>query len=1137
MKRFLSILLSGLLVFPFTGASAEESDIYTADASVSSSAEDVLSSAEDIPSSAQENSDTEASEAELFASDPSGYFGIDGGKTWEFTQDFEAASPLNYKLSVQVKDNNGFLYERPASYNYTYSSDKALFPSTGSDSKYLTLQTINKAANFIGAYYGVGTIGAGEKVHYSFDLMARDYDSSKSVYLTWRNAVNSWDSVLTMGDDGFMVFGANGTKYAYSLNRWYKFDVVLHFKQGNGDSSGTHNTYIYLDGKLMHSGMNIRNFQTQSGINYYSPNALRFNVGASTGSGESVLCIDNTYGKIYAASEEVSPFTQRKFAYTSYDIPSGAKGSDYFSGEGSGSVVSYSLASGVLGKESFDKSLLVKTAPSVKNATPSGSWSEDNPSTNALMFLSGSIKEDSNYSIGSQLKISMSYAFKKFTPTGGGADYIQLGGKAYGENFVAIDRYGKITATGSDDTFTLADGKWYNIDIILTVNDDTTLGYILYVNGIAAIDGTLDNANLKTDTGAIINSVRLCSYVTRGCDSETYLDDMYIEYFTGTDNDAATANPAIENEKVELGENGVIFLPAGYTVSDLISDTNIGVKVIKDGVCVESGSAENALVATDGLLPVYVYAYVKLKLFNQTHTLDNGILSVYADVQSNQNEAIDVTYIVAVYKDGRIYSVNAASENCLRGTTALAAENIPVPEGAEIEAFAVEGWGTKLPIFDDQIYTVNRESSSGATGDEQEFTAGEFDYDNLSVKLSGTIGDGGIKTGAVYIVKSGDDISALSDGNLPLYAGRVTTDGDGRFALDVKFMSDGTAFDYGTYDAYLYSRSLDKAQKVSFAYLSPEQILDGKKQAVLDAVEESSTWQGMKAVILGEDMDGEVINDNFELIDPDTSDYSRLKNKEKLFTQMFKDKGNIKTFDDIADEFERIAEKLYKEENKSSGGSSGSSSGGGFSGGGSFGASKPVMSTTKTDVETPSQGDVDISFTDINDHWAQKYALALAKNGIINGYDDGTFRPDNKVTRAELAKIIVGAFNVKSAGTSDFADVTPGAWYVPYIDAASSSGIVTGYNGNFNPDSAVTRQDAAIMLYRAISLTHKLGIGYTFFADETSIASYAAEMVSALAEIGIITGNESNEFMPENNLTRAEASALISRAADYIAAH
>lgn len=409
----------------------------------------------------------------------------------------------------------------------------------------------------------------------------------------------------------------------------------------------------------------------------------------------------------------------------------------------------------------------------------------------------------------------------------------------------------------------------------------------------------------------------------------------------------------------------------------------------------------------------------------------------------------------------------------------------------------------------------------------------EFDYSDVSVTVSGSIGNGGIKSAAIYIMPEGENIDGLSDSNPPLYADVLSTNSNGAFSYKIKFSKDPSEFDYGTYAVYVYSRELSEVLTDSFTYLSPQQIEDGIKDGILNEIKSASTWQGMKASILGQNENGEVVNDNFAWINPDLSVYNTLKNKDALFTELFRVKSNITTLDDVADNFESIARDLSLKENQppQTPGSRPSV------GGASFGGSSSVMSDTpaKEDTNNPAS-DANV-FSDMDDHWAKSYVESLAKQGIINGHTDGTYRPDMPVSRAELAKIIVGAFNIKTAGTNAFYDVSDSDWFAPYVSSASASGIVTGFEGNFNPNSSVTRQDAALMLYRAISLTNKLGIGYTFFADETQIAAYAAQEVSALAEIGIITGNDKNEFMPKSNLTRAEAAALISRAADYTEAH
>ena len=409
----------------------------------------------------------------------------------------------------------------------------------------------------------------------------------------------------------------------------------------------------------------------------------------------------------------------------------------------------------------------------------------------------------------------------------------------------------------------------------------------------------------------------------------------------------------------------------------------------------------------------------------------------------------------------------------------------------------------------------------------------EFDYSDVSVTVSGSIGNGGIKSAAIYIMPEGENIDGLSDSNPPLYADVLSTNSNGTFSYKIKFSKDPSEFDYGTYVVYVYSRELGEVLSDSFTYLSPEQIENGIKEGILNEVKSALTWQGMKASILGQNENGEVVNDNFAWINPDISVYNTLKNKDAVFTELFRIKSDITTLEDVADKFEAAARDLSIKENQRP-----QTPGSGASvGGASFGGSSSVMSDTPAKEDTNNPASNANAFSDMDNHWAKSYALSLAKQGVINGYEDGTYRPDTAVTRAELAKIIIGAFDVNTSGINTFADVSDSDWFATYVSSAAASGIVTGFDGRFNPNNNVTRQDAALMLYRAISLTNKLGIGYTFFADETQIAAYAAQEVSALAEIGIITGNDKNQFMPNSNLTRAEAAALISRAADYIEAH
>lgn len=200
----------------------------------------------------------------------------------------------------------------------------------------------------------------------------------------------------------------------------------------------------------------------------------------------------------------------------------------------------------------------------------------------------------------------------------------------------------------------------------------------------------------------------------------------------------------------------------------------------------------------------------------------------------------------------------------------------------------------------------------------------------------------------------------------------------------------------------------------------------------------------------------------------------------------------------------------------------GGTTGGGTSGGGGGGSSSKGGSAFETDGSAAPSA----AYADIATHWAKEYIAALSGKGIINGYEDGTFRPDNQITRAEFAKLLITLSGRAPVYKDVFADVSAADWSYGYIAAASDMGLITGYNGNFEPNGLITKQDAAVMLYRyAQSRGLALG-GDAQFDDSALIADYAAAPVGALASGGVISGAD-GRFYPTNNTTRAEAATLI----------
>ena len=110
-------------------------------------------------------------------------------------------------------------------------------------------------------------------------------------------------------------------------------------------------------------------------------------------------------------------------------------------------------------------------------------------------------------------------------------------------------------------------------------------------------------------------------------------------------------------------------------------------------------------------------------------------------------------------------------------------------------------------------------------------------------------------------------------------------------------------------------------------------------------------------------------------------------------------------------------------------------------------------------------------FSDTESHENRDAVSILGSYGIISGVGGGRFSPDSTMTRAQFAKIVACALGLEAEYRGTFADVAESAWYAPYVDTAAAYGIVRGVgDGKFNPDSSITRQDAAVMLVRAAAL-------------------------------------------------------------------
>jgi hypothetical protein len=193
------------------------------------------------------------------------------------------------------------------------------------------------------------------------------------------------------------------------------------------------------------------------------------------------------------------------------------------------------------------------------------------------------------------------------------------------------------------------------------------------------------------------------------------------------------------------------------------------------------------------------------------------------------------------------------------------------------------------------------------------------------------------------------------------------------------------------------------------------------------------------------------------------------------------------------------------------------------------------------EIETPSDAKKETpsepapALLDIAGHWGEVYILEAVEKKLVQGYPDGTFRPDQPITRAEFLVMLVKALGLKGGEAAlPFTDRDKiGPWAREAVAIAVQEGIVTGYaDGTFRPDAYITRAEMAVMIARALGMAVGAEIR-TAFADDQEIPAWAKGAVEALRQQGIIQGREGNRFSPRDTATRAEAAVMLLRMMEY----
>ncbi|MBO7748158.1 S-layer homology domain-containing protein [Paenibacillus sp. MWE-103] len=167
---------------------------------------------------------------------------------------------------------------------------------------------------------------------------------------------------------------------------------------------------------------------------------------------------------------------------------------------------------------------------------------------------------------------------------------------------------------------------------------------------------------------------------------------------------------------------------------------------------------------------------------------------------------------------------------------------------------------------------------------------------------------------------------------------------------------------------------------------------------------------------------------------------------------------------------------------------------------------------------------------DIGGHWAEQEIRQWIAQGLIGGYEDGNFRPDKAVTRAEFVALVNRAFGFARTGGAAFGDLEAGDWSYADFQKAAAAGYIAGYgDGTVHPNAPVTRQEIAVIAQRLLGLTPSAASAQAF-ADAASIPPWSKGAVGAVEDAGIMRGYEDHAFRPANHATRAEAVVILSHA-------
>ncbi len=562
-----------------------------------------------------------------------------------------------------------------------------------------------------------------------------------------------------------------------------------------------------------------------------------------------------------------------------------------------------------------------------------------------------------------------------------------------------------------------------------------------------------------------------------------------------------------------------------------------------------------------------------------TELPQSGNIKATVNINNTLDEAQSATLILASYDDkNRMIACDVSSVTVPFNGKATVEATVPA-YGTVVKAFVVDALSTLHPLQNTftQLPPANSGGATQTTGTQSlsmQLQSVETNLEQLFI--AGRV-DGALPRMAIIAVKGETETK-------PLFLTPVMAEQDGTISVETNIPE---VAESGIYQAKMTARRIDGEKTAEFYYANPQKreslnrainaaesvngvaelltknsmmfrlpndkvllshiyttvfeqkpyesyedfvLLLAQAQTVLNELNTAS-WAGYEGILKNNSM---ILNGS-----ADETYYSNLNTAGKIVVgQQLISYAPFESFAQFRSVFAKvIAEYKNNAQNSGSGttGSGNSGGGGGSSGGGKSifqgGVTVPAeMIQQESESEAIESNQTEKRFIDLAAaEWARESVERLYEVGAIAPAEQ--FRPNDDVTREEFVKLMIESLGLeKGAVKIEFTDVDSAAWYAPYLAAAQSLGIVTGYeDGRFGVGEKITRQDMAVMLIRAlanfdVSLTNEMA---EEFADDSEISGYARGAVYAMKEAGVINGVGDDCFAPTQNASRAEAAKML----------